>query len=381
MKEEIETAVYIPAKNKTKLYEPNHSYRTCAYCRVSTDNDAQLSSFKLQQDHYKNLAGQHPNWKLQHIFADEGISGTSRKNRNEFNDMISRCERGEFDLIVTKSVSRFARNLVDCISLVRKLKSLSPPVGVFFETDNLFTLSEDSELKLSLLATFAQEESIKKSESMNWSLKERFKNKKLLTPELYGYRRQRDAAGNYIKYGKLEINEYEAEVVKFIFNAFLSGFSIESICDILEDIGCKTKLGNDKWSEGSVSYILRNERYCGNVLTWKQFTFDVFEHRKRKNKQDRDQYLYTDVHEAIVTAEQFDAVQILMDNRKYGYRGGMPIMQVVNMGVFCGYVPINHHWINIEPEVYYKASKSASGYSEPSNRVPKITFSNFDLTG
>lgn len=104
MREEIETAAYIPAKNKTELFESNHIYRTCAYCRVSTDNDAQMSSFALQQEHYKNLVGQHANWNLQHIFADEGISGTSRKNRNEFNDMISRCEKGEFDLIITKAI-------------------------------------------------------------------------------------------------------------------------------------------------------------------------------------------------------------------------------------------------------------------------------------
>ena len=185
-KQQGNQAVYIPAKDKADLYGANHIFKTCAYCRVSTDNDEQLSSFELQQEHYQQLVGSHPNWDLRHIFADEGISGTSLKNRDEFNDMIERCMNGEFNLIVTKSVSRFARNLVDCISLVRKLKSLNPPVGVFFETDNLFTLSEDSELKLSMLATFAQEESVKKSESMNWSLKERFKNKKLLTPELFG---------------------------------------------------------------------------------------------------------------------------------------------------------------------------------------------------
>lgn len=375
------TPLYIPAKDKANLYGANHIYKTCAYCRVSTDNDAQLSSFELQQEHYKQLVGQHPNWDLRHIFADEGISGTSLKNRDEFNDMINRCINGEFNLIVTKSVSRFARNLVDCISLVRKLKSLTPPVGVFFETDNLFTLSEDSELKLSMLATFAQEESIKKSESMNWSLKERFKNKKLLTPELFGYRRPRDAVGNYVKYGKLEIEESEAEVVRFIFNAFLAGFSIESICNTLEDLGCKTKLGNTQWSEGSVSYILRNERYCGNVLTWKQFTADVFEHKKRKNRQDRDQYLYTDVHEAIITAEQFEAAQILMNNRKHGYRGGVPIMQVINNGALCGYVPINHHWVNADPDSYYKASNSVSVYKQSKGRMRKRDFSCFDLSG
>lgn len=374
-------AVFIPAKDKADLYGKNHIFRTCAYCRVSTDNDAQLSSFELQQEHYQNLADAHPNWELKHIFADEGISGTSQNNRVEFKDMIDRCFKGEFNLIVTKSVSRFARNLVDCVSLARQLKALSPPVGIFFETDNLFTLSEDSELKLSLLATFAQEESVKKSESMNWSLRERFKNKKLLTPELFGYRRPRDAVGNYIRYGKLEIEESEAEIVRFIYNAFLSGFSIESICGILEEIGCKTKLGNTTWSEGSVSYILRNERYCGNVLTWKQFTCDIFEHKKRKNRLDRDQYLYTDVHEAIVTPEQFDAVQVLLNNKRHGYRGGVPLMQVVDNGALCGYVPINHHWVNADPESYYKASNSVAVYKQSNGKVRKRNFSCFDLSG
>lgn len=167
MKNNSGVAAFIPAKDKADLFGNNHIFKTCAYCSVSTDHDEQLSSFELQQEHYKQLVSNHPNWDLKHIFADEGISATSLKNRDEFNDMISRCINGEFDLIVTKSVSRFARNLVDCVSLVRKLKGLSHPVGVFFETDNLFTLSEDSELKLSILATFAQEESVKKSESMN----------------------------------------------------------------------------------------------------------------------------------------------------------------------------------------------------------------------
>ena len=160
--------LFIPAKEKSDLYESDRIFRTCAYCRVSTDSEEQLSSFELQKEHYETLAGKHPNWLLKKVYADEGISGTSLKKRDDFNRMIAACERGEYDLILTKSVSRFARNLVDCISLVRRLKNHNPPIGVFFETDNLFTLSEDSELKLSLLATFAQEESVKKSESMIW---------------------------------------------------------------------------------------------------------------------------------------------------------------------------------------------------------------------
>ena len=206
-REETAAAKFIPAKPKIDIYGADRLIRVCAYCRVSTDNDAQLSSFELQQAHYQQLVGNHPNWDLLHIFADEGISGTSLKKRDDFNEMIAACERGEYDLIVTKSVSRFARNLVDCITLVRKLKRQNPPVGVFFETDNLNTLSEESELMLSFLATFAQEESVKKSESMIWSLQQRFKGGRLLTPELLGYERPRDAAGHYIKYARLQIVE------------------------------------------------------------------------------------------------------------------------------------------------------------------------------
>ena len=287
---------FIPAKPKADLYGDGHLFRVCAYCRVSTDNDEQLSSYELQQAHYKQLADEHPNWDLRRIFADEGISGTSLKNRDEFNAMIEACKQGEYDLIVTKSVSRFARNLVDCISLIRMLKGLSPPVGVFFETDNLYTLSENTEFMLSFLATFAQEESVKKSEAMNWSLSQRFKDGKLLMPSLLGYDKPKDVTGRYIKYAPLEVNEREARTVRFIYDAYLAGWSLESIAAFLTDIGCETKTGATEWNAASIRYILTNECYCGNVLTWKTFTADLYEHKHKRNRQDRDQYLYRDRH-------------------------------------------------------------------------------------
>ena len=378
-REEATASRFIPAKPKVDIYGADRFFRVCAYCRVSTDNDEQLSSFELQQQHYKQLVGNHPNWDLKKIYADEGISGTSLKNRDDFNEMIAACERGEYDLIVTKSVSRFARNLVDCISLVRKLKRMSPPVGVFFEMDNLNTLSEDSEFMLSFLATFAQEESVKKSESMNWSLHQRFKSGKLLTPELLGYSRPRDSAGHYVKYGRLEIVEEEAVIVRFIFEAFLAGRSPREIAELLTDINCPTKTGMDKWSEGSIGYILRNERYCGNVLTWKTFTADMFEHKHKKNNMDRDQYLYTDHHDAIISVETFEAAQVLLEHRRHHYYGALPRLQVIDDGVFRGYIPINHHWINDDPKSYYEASKSvpAGGVK----RILKSNFSAFDLEG
>ena len=371
---------FIPAKPKVDLYGEGHLFRVCAYCRVSTDNDEQLSSYELQQAHYKQLANDHPNWELRRIFADEGISGTSLKNRDEFNAMIEACRHGEYDLIVTKSVSRFARNLVDCISLIRMLKGLTPPVGVFFETDNLYTLSENTEFMLSFLATFAQEESVKKSEAMNWSLTQRFKDGKLLTPAPLGYDRQKDVTGRYIKYAPLVINEAEAQIVRFIFDAYLAGWSQENIASFLTDIGCETKTGATEWNSGSIGYILTNERYCGNVLTWKTFTADLYEHKHKRNRQDRDQYLYRDRHDAIISVEKFEAVQVLLENRKHHMRGPLPSMHVIDEGIFRGFIPINHHWVNDDPSIYYDLSNSVK---QPVRlrQIEKKQISAFNLEG
>lgn len=372
---------FIPAKAKLDPFAEGRIFKACAYCRVSTDSDMQLSSFELQTEHYQNLAGKHKNWDLRKIYADEGISGTSLKNRDQFNAMLEACWAGNYDLILTKSVSRFARNLVDCVSLVRRLKNHTPPVGVFFETDNLFTLSEDSELKLSLLATFAQEESIKKSENMVWSLSERFKSeKRLLIPEPYGYSRQRDAGGRYVQGARLQIVAEEAEVVRFIFDAFLAGYPLRAIAELLTEAGVPTKTGRNSWSEGSLNYILRNERYCGSILTWKTFTSDVFEHKKKRNHQDRDQYLYTNQHEAIIPAEKFEAAQMLLENKKHHLRGGLPVLHVIDDGIFRGFVPIDHHWINDDPNLYFEASNSA-GIEHRRLRYRRSQFSAFDLKG
>ena len=379
-REDTGEKTFIPAKPKINPNERDRFFRVCAYCRVSTDNDEQLSSFELQQAHYRQLVQDHPNWDLKHIFADQGISGTSLKNRDEFNAMIDACKRGEYDLILTKSVSRFARNLVDCISLIRMLKGLTPPVGVFFETDNLYTLGENTEFMLSFLATFAQEESVKKSESMNWSLQQRFKDGKLLTPAPLGYDRQKDCADHYIKYAPLLVNEAEARIVRFIYDAYLSGWSQESIANFLKDIGCLTKTGSTDWTTSAIGYILTNERYVGNVLTWKTFTADLYEHKHKKNKQDRDQYLYHDRHPAIISLEKFEAVQALIENRKHHVRGGLPALHVIDEGIFRGYIPINHHWVNDDPNVYYDISNSVAKVLKV-KAIDKRSFSAFDLSG
>ena len=179
------------------------------YARVSTDDPRQTSSYELQKNHYQDVVNKNPNWMLVEIYADEGISGTSLQHRDAFKKMIEDCEAGKIDLIITKSVSRFARNVVDCIRYVRELSSLRPPVGVFFETEHLNTLDPKSEMILSFMSTLAQEESHTKSEIMNSSIEMRFRRGIFLTPPLLGYDQDEN--------GDLVINPHEAKIVQLIF--------------------------------------------------------------------------------------------------------------------------------------------------------------------
>ncbi|MBR3635576.1 MAG: recombinase family protein, partial [Lachnospiraceae bacterium] len=165
----------IPAAPQEDFYKSEVHKRVAVYARVSTDDPNQTSSYELQKNHYEDFVTRHSNWELVDIYADEGISGTSLQHRDSFIRMIDDCNAGKIDLIVTKSVSRFARNIIDCIGYVRQLKAANPPIGVFFETENIFTLDQNSEMSLSFIATLAQEESHTKSEIMNASIEMRFK--------------------------------------------------------------------------------------------------------------------------------------------------------------------------------------------------------------
>ena len=174
----------IPAAPQEDFYSEATTKRVAVYARVSTDDPRQTSSYELQKNHYTDMVSRRPDWDLVEIYADEGISGTSLQHRDAFVKMIEDCKAGKIDLIVTKSVSRFARNIIDCIGYVRELKAMNPPIGVFFETENIFTLNANSEMSLSFIATLAQEESHSKSEIMNASIEMRFKRGIFLTPAL-----------------------------------------------------------------------------------------------------------------------------------------------------------------------------------------------------
>ena len=293
-KDELE---FIPAKPVSRLNEDTSEKRVAAYCRVSTDDPNQTSSYELQRNHYEEYIKEHEGWIFVDVYADEGISGTSMQHRDNFNRLIKDCYEGKIDLIVTKSVSRFARNIVDCIKTVRELKNSKNQVGVFFETEHIYTLDGASEMMLAVLSAAAQEESHTKSEIMNISIEQRFSRGIFLTPELLGYDKDED--------GNLIINEDEADTVKVIYYLYLNGFDLKEICEILEKCDRPTKLGNYTWSPTALRGIIENERHCGDVLARKTFTPNYLDHKSKKNRNDRNQYIQRDHHDAIVRREIF----------------------------------------------------------------------------
>ena len=341
---------FIPAKKPIDYYDNDIRQRVAVYARVSTDNVQQTSSYELQKKYYEDFVVHHPNWTLVKIYADEGISGTSLAHRDEFNSMIADCRSGKIDMIITKSVSRFARNVVDCISVVRMLAELPSPVGVFFESECIFSLKDDSQMALSFQATMAQEESHIRSRSMETSLRMRLDGGLPLTPKLLGY--SHDADGNLV------VNPDEAPTVKLIFYMYLYGYSTSDIAVALTELGRKTYLGNVKWTSNSIVQVLRNERHCGDVLTRKTFTPNYLNHKARKNRGDRPQSLYRNHHEGIVSRDDFIAVQHLLNNSKYGNRSILPELRVIDSGLLRGFVTINPRWAGFKPADYYQASAS-----------------------
>ncbi len=348
---------YIPGVKPADYYDTDVHQRVAIYVRVSTDDVRQTTSYELQQKYYVDFVNQHPNWELVNIYADEGISGTSLKHRDAFNRMIQDCRDGKIDLIITKSVSRFARNVVICIGLVRELSEMKHPVGVFFESECIFSLNDESQMALSFQATMAEEESHTRSRSMEASLRMRLDNGIPLTPKLLGY--THDDEGNLV------INPEEAPTVKLVFYMYLYGFSTSQIAKTLIKLQRRSYLGNIKWTPGGVVQILRNERHCGEVLTRKTYTPSYRDHLSKRNRGERPQSRYMNHHEAIISRDDFIAVQQMLNNAKYGNRARLPELRVIDSGFLKGYVTINPRWGGFSEEDYYQAA--ASVYSEGKN--------------
>lgn len=282
--------------------------RVAAYARVSTDNEEQLSSYEAQVDHYTGYIQSNNQWKFVEVYADEGISATSTKKRDGFNRMIKDALAGKIDLIITKSVSRFARNTVDTLTTVRKLKDKG--VEVYFEKENIYTLDSKGELLITIMSSLAQEESRSISENVTWGQRKRFADGKVSLPykQFLGYEKGED--------GLPKIVESEAKTVRLIYKMFLEGTAGTTIAKYLSENNIPSPAGKKVWSESTIRSILHNEKYKGDAILQKSFTVDFLTKKKKVNEEEVPQYYVENSHPAIISAEVFDLAQAEFERRR-----------------------------------------------------------------
>ena len=299
----------IPATKTQGAIHSTHDgkKRVAAYCRVSTDSEEQLNSYGAQKSYYTQKIADSPDWEMAGIYADEGISGTSMKKRTEFKKMITACKRGRIDLIITKSLSRFARNTVDCLETVRLLKANG--IGVYFEKENINTLTESSEFLITLFSGFAQAESESLSKNVAWGWRKSaeagnvyFQYKRML-----GYRKGAD--------GQPEIVPEEAEIIRRIYRRYLAGCSLGQIKQELEQDNIPTAQKVERWPSAVIHNILTNEKYMGDALLQKTYITDCITKKVKKNMGERPMYYVENNHPAIISRETFDQVQKEMTRR------------------------------------------------------------------
>ena len=307
--------------------------KVAAYARVSTEKEEQEDSFERQVEHYKQLIASKPEWKYVDIYADPGISGTRAEKRPDFLRMIEDCRAGKIQKILVKSISRFARNTVDALNYIRELKDLG--ISVYFESENIDTLTPGGEVLLTILAAMAEQESRTISSNIRWAYQRKFQNGDIVlnTGLMLGYRKVgKDEDGHDV----FEINEEEAEIVRRIYREFIAGYSITQIAKRLAADGIKTKLGKDKWQHNVIVSILTNEKYTGNALLGKTWKPDVLTKYRQKNDGKKAPIYYVeDTHPAIIEKDMFELAKKEMERR----RGSKE--QVVGGGRFTSKYPFS----------------------------------------
>ncbi len=332
--------------------------RVGAYTRVSTDSSDQENSLLNQKKYFDAVIPANPNWEYVDLYADDGISGTSTHNRKEFNRMIEDCKAGKMDLIVVKDVSRFARNAADCLNTVNLLLSLDPPVGIFFENHNLNTLDQYSLIFLGTLALCAEIESANKSSSVKFGNNQCFKDGNYFCPvKLLGYNKDG-------KYG-LEIEPEGAKTVRLVYDLFLAGYSRKEIAETMTSLSRPTASGKMEWSTGSVSGILKNEKYCGDFIMQKSFVESYKTHKALRNKGQRRLYYEPDHHDAIVSREEHARVLLLLkSNQASPYFDSRFVIRVIRQGLLSGFIPMNPAFGGYDASHYLCAMETA-GISFP----------------
>ena len=286
-----------------QVLNESQKLRVAAYCRVSTDGEEQLNSFTSQVTYYKDKIRENKDWEYVGIYSDEAVTGTKVATRDGFQKMIVDCMDGKIDMVITKSISRFARNTVDTLNFVRRLKNYN--VAVLFEEENINTLTMDGELLLTILSSVAQQEVQNTSEHVKKGLKMKLQRGEIIgNPKCLGY--------NFdSKTKEMSINEKEADIVRFIFNKYADGYGMERICKDLRAMGCKTKRGNVRWEARTVASIITNEKYKGDLLFGKTVTIDPIEKKRVKNNGQGDQYYFENHHDPIISSELWDKANML----------------------------------------------------------------------
>jgi DNA invertase Pin-like site-specific DNA recombinase len=341
----------IPARrqvgNIARQQETQPKLRVAAYCRVSTDSDEQATSYEAQVEHYTDYIKKNNEWEFAGIYADDGISGTNTKNREEFNRMINECEAGNIDMIITKSISRFARNTLDCLKYIRQLKEKNIPV--YFEKESINTMDAKGEVLLTIMASLAQQESQSLSQNVKLGLQYRYQQGKVQINHnrFLGY--TKDADGNLI------IDQEQAETVKRIYREYLEGYSMDKISSGLEADGILTGAGKTKWHTSTINKILRNEKYIGDALLQKTYTTDFLNKTRVKNTGIVPQYYVEGSHEAIIPKDIFMRVQeelvrrrvvkISANGKKRHFSCNHCFAQIIVCGE-CGEIFRRIHWNN-----------------------------------
>jgi site-specific DNA recombinase len=302
--EEKMTITLLPARKQTRPTTENEEapkLRVAAYCRVSTDSDEQATSYEAQIEHYTAYITGHPDWELAGIYADDGISGTNTKKRDEFNRMVEECMAGSIDMIITKSISRFARNTLDCLKYIRQLKEKSIPV--YFEKENINSMDSKGEVLLTIMASLAQQESQSLSQNVKLGLQYRYQQGEIQVncKWFLGYTKDENK--------RLVIVPEEAEIIKRIYREYLDGASMLKIARGLEADGILNGAGREKWHTSNINQILRNEKYIGDALLQKTYTTDFLTKTRVKNHGIVPQYYLENSHEAIIPREIFMLAQ------------------------------------------------------------------------
>ena len=286
----------------------NKKKRVCAYGRVSTDDEEQITSYNSQIKYYTEKIKSNPDWEFVGIYADEGISGTQVKNRTEFQRMIDDALNGKIDIILAKSISRFARNTLDTLKYCRELRDNK--VDVYFEKENIHTIDLDSEMFLTLYSAFAQAESESTSQNVKLGLKAMMKRGEYVgSPDCYGYDWNKETK-------QLDINEEQAEVVRMIFNWYCDGLGSRRIIRKLEELNIPTYKGNKRWSESSIMGIIHQEKYVGDLIQNKSYTVSPITHKTVINRGEKEKYYVKDHHTPIITREVWDKAQEIASKRK-----------------------------------------------------------------